>query len=234
MDSVIYIIDAQKEKCDELRQQHHVLHERLAYLCLLRETLSCRQSTSSAGLPDERVQEEHQLDETGADVNDAVVTLISNAAVQICGQFNTIELPCDLMGETDTVAPPPQDDHQPAQTSLTSATIDVLNQLRVKVTALVEQAKSLAKNHQVNTHRLSINWIIQSIASPSPLLPLLLLLFQFFFLINCCSIFHFVNQLNVAVIDRGHVYHPHFQSKTIDRSINQLLHGPITVQLDTN
>lgn len=40
--STIRIVESQKEKCDELRQQFHVLQERLQYLTQLKETLLTR------------------------------------------------------------------------------------------------------------------------------------------------------------------------------------------------
>lgn len=40
--STIRIVESQKEKCDELRQQFHVLQERVQYLAQLKETLSTR------------------------------------------------------------------------------------------------------------------------------------------------------------------------------------------------
>ena len=40
--STMRIVEAQKEKCDELRQQFHVLQERVQYLAQLKETLLSR------------------------------------------------------------------------------------------------------------------------------------------------------------------------------------------------
>lgn len=40
--STIRIVESQKEKCDELRQQFHVLQERVQYLAQLKETLLAR------------------------------------------------------------------------------------------------------------------------------------------------------------------------------------------------
>ena len=39
---MIQIVESQREKCDELRQQFHVLQERQAYLTQLKETLQAR------------------------------------------------------------------------------------------------------------------------------------------------------------------------------------------------
>ena len=98
MGSVVHIVGAQKEKCDELRQQHHVLHDRLAYLCLLRDKLSRRQSNASGGRVEEPPAEpqpppppppapsDEATAAASAQLNEAVVAIITDMAVKLSAQ----------------------------------------------------------------------------------------------------------------------------------------------------
>lgn len=76
--STIRIVDSQKEKCDELRQQFHVLQERLQYLTQLKESLLTRlnqlieaqaMSINNSGRPTPRCMENdpsHQQEDQGS------------------------------------------------------------------------------------------------------------------------------------------------------------------------
>ena len=101
--STIRIVESQKEKCDELRHQYHVLQERVQYLTQLRETLLTRlnqlieahaQSNSTgSNRPTPRDQEcetahmasVEEVDQQQMDCNEALGSLAS-VIVKICTQ----------------------------------------------------------------------------------------------------------------------------------------------------
>lgn len=112
---MIQIVESQREKCDELRQQFHVLQERQAYLTQLKETLQsrCKQlkeaqaqlSTSGAAatprLIDELFDESHQPtpktltsrnnEPASVTASDVFAYLVASAT-RLCSQVTAVSL----------------------------------------------------------------------------------------------------------------------------------------------
>ena len=98
---MIRIIDSLKEKCEELRQQHHVLQERVIYLDDLQSRLdvavaaagNAAAAADDAGQGDARRdpvggEKQHQDNEQMAAAG--VVAVINRTASKICAQLNQL------------------------------------------------------------------------------------------------------------------------------------------------
>ncbi|KAI9557338.1 hypothetical protein GHT06_017166 [Daphnia sinensis] len=160
--STIRIVESQKEKCDELRQQFHVLQERVQYLAQLKETLLARLnqlleaqglSSSNSTRPTPRFLDELFADDGSLIATPRYKTASINGEYQI-GQDDEQQIDYnEALGSVASaiikicaqipVGPPVEEANYSAESAVITDHLNVLNLLESKLSALMELVKSL-------------------------------------------------------------------------------------------
>ncbi|EFX89407.1 hypothetical protein DAPPUDRAFT_233289 [Daphnia pulex] len=164
--STIRIVEAQKEKCDELRQQFHVLQERVQYLSQLKETLLGRlnqlieaqaaQSSNNSTRPTPRFLDEMFADDGSLTPHYKTASL--NGEYQTGGggqhgedgeQMDCNEALASLASAITKICsqipfgPPVEEANYPSESASMNDHLNVLNLLESKLSSLMELVKSL-------------------------------------------------------------------------------------------
>ncbi|KZS09965.1 Coiled-coil domain containing protein 151 [Daphnia magna] len=159
--STIRIVESQKEKCDELRQQFHVLQERVQYLAQLKETLLVRLnqlleahclSSSNSTRPTPRLLDELFADD-GSLATPRYKTASINGEYQIAQEdeeqidyneaLRSVASAIIKICSQIPVGPPVEEANYPAESAVITDHLNVLNLLESKLSALMELVKSL-------------------------------------------------------------------------------------------